>query len=430
MGLGFYFKAVPKIRTSSTRILKGIGAELPTILQAAPFHDWTSVTGDDSRLNASLHPAAEDLEFFLDDGDWLICSAKTSTCGPGYHAYLIGILDQLSQQLSLSWSPVEFDDIGDETEYFQNRSFEALQWQMLVWLRAVASNIGQYEDTTFSLNMPLSFGSIIDSNPGNCVTPLGYFTRQWLARIAQDENELRRVGGDFFPWWNQPCDALFWKRLALVNAWCNLPWTVPQNEDQADSYRMTLIAFDQARELSPELLLPEDEITELEQLLASQCNDPPRSSPRRIGYRRHLMRRSLPGGWLIELPGYYETFDEDEGSITVYWFADRTVRGSSFSIGKEGSQSPPAREVLDDMFAGETEGAEKIFDERNADPPGFGATNLVNENDEEYWQLRGFTARPGGLCMVTICFSSPDDTSWAVQTWRSLKPPVRSPHDS
>jgi hypothetical protein len=80
MGLGFYFKAVPKTRTSAARILKGISAELPAILKAAPFRDWTVLVGDDSQFKASLHPAAEDMGFFLDDGSCVLLPPAWDGC--------------------------------------------------------------------------------------------------------------------------------------------------------------------------------------------------------------------------------------------------------------------------------------------------------------------------------------------------------------
>ena len=46
-------------------------------------------------LDVTFHPAAEPVEFRLDEGEGLTASAKTSTVGPGYHAMLVELMETI-----------------------------------------------------------------------------------------------------------------------------------------------------------------------------------------------------------------------------------------------------------------------------------------------------------------------------------------------
>lgn len=413
MGLGLYLTSDNK----SHRILGRIEQELSTILESLPIADWTRLHAEKQQLAAILHPSAETVDFFLNEEGVLTCSAKTSTCGPGYHAFLLRLLEQLAEKTGIRW------DLGDETAYQADRSFANLQHEMLMWLRAVAGKLGEMEDTIWHVNMPIG-ETIADAQPGTCFTPLGPFDCQWLRQIAEDEELLTLAGSQFFPWWNDGFDPLFWKQLGMVECWCNLTWAPPVDEGRRQQYQRTLDAFQNARSLDKSIPLPKREIAEIEGLLEWDEDVPP-SPPDDsggIGYRRKRMQRLLPGPWTIELPGYYETMDEQDGETTVYWFGGRAIRGSSLSFEpKDPSQGTPDA-IINDLFEREELQAELEVDLRSASPPRFAWIEEASEDNDQYWMLRGFVARRNGFCHATLCFSDPEDRSWAIEAFRTVQP--------
>ena len=65
---------------------------------------------------------------------YALVSAKTSSAGPGYHAFFISCLDQIEKRLGLAWNWSEDERVGgeptDETCHALSRDFSALQSDM------------------------------------------------------------------------------------------------------------------------------------------------------------------------------------------------------------------------------------------------------------------------------------------------------------
>jgi hypothetical protein len=79
-------------------------------------------------LFVRLHPCAEPVEFIWKPDLSITASAKTSTVGPGYHAFLIELLQHLGRLLNLKW---EWDqDSADEANFAQSGNFAVLQQEM------------------------------------------------------------------------------------------------------------------------------------------------------------------------------------------------------------------------------------------------------------------------------------------------------------
>src|SRR4051812_24319455 len=57
----------------------------------------------DDRLLVRLHPSEESVEFFFEASGNFVCAAKTSTAGPGYHAFLLEWLENLGTACRLPW---------------------------------------------------------------------------------------------------------------------------------------------------------------------------------------------------------------------------------------------------------------------------------------------------------------------------------------
>src|SRR5262249_18486612 len=139
-------------------------------------------------------------------------SARTSGGGPGYHAWLIALVDRLKDALGLAWADAD----GDETGYAEHRDFARLQQEHLTWLRAVAEQTKDAEQA--AINMPLDFSVLGDHF---AATPRGFLDREGLL-----------VPERFFAWWSEGHTPAFWQGLAETLAWSVLPWHVPTEEER------------------------------------------------------------------------------------------------------------------------------------------------------------------------------------------------------
>src|SRR4051812_16390482 len=87
-----------------------------------------------------LHPCAEEVELSMPGPATLVASAKTSTAGPGYHAYLCDLLHRLGDDLGIAWDgPDDEAGTGDGTGYFYSGDRAALEAEMLLWFRSTAA---------------------------------------------------------------------------------------------------------------------------------------------------------------------------------------------------------------------------------------------------------------------------------------------------
>src|SRR5919106_5948224 len=110
-------------RRDPARVCAGLGRALQGAAQATdPI--WTAcvnVRQLDDRVLVSLHPAEEEVEF-LPDEKGPVVSARTVGAGPGYHQWLVQLLEKAGAACSVTWrSTGEANDSEflDETGYFE-----------------------------------------------------------------------------------------------------------------------------------------------------------------------------------------------------------------------------------------------------------------------------------------------------------------------
>jgi hypothetical protein len=370
-----------------------------------------------------IHPANQPIEFSVPSEGLLVCSARTSTGGPGYHAYVVGLLDKIAEECGLEWIWDEGEEFSDETGFATDRDYRALQDSMLEWLqglaRAVAEVDREEEHNSIAVTWPL--GRFHVASDHFAVTPLGPRSREWFEEIATSEiSQLDGKGLEFFPWWQREMDAAFWRNCGLVQAWMDIPWHAPQNNEERKLYEVVFECFDRATQLDPAIQLPREDIEEMRAILKRPKRDvtPPREGL--VGYRRNPVNMDLPGGWSITVPGYFHEDTEDDGRTSVFYFGNRTIHSSSFTMKlKEGEQESPA-EMLASLFTEERELAiEELSQTR--DHLHYAAVVLPPEKKgEKTFTLMGAACMPGSLGIVTICFPGESEKEWAVETWKSL----------
>ncbi len=347
-----------------------------------------------------------------------MCSAKTSTAGPGYHAFLVDWLAGLQAAQRFDWR-ADGEDEGDETDYWTHHDFQRVQEEMCHLLARICEVVNQKDDSGrcepggLMLGMPLGFPHIVGQ--ADAISNLGFWSRAWFDAVLAGSQPIE-AASRFFPWWNRDMDAEFWKRMGLVLSWVEVPWHAPADDDERQTCELALGCFSRARKLDPSIELPDDDVNELAQLLAGD-DEMQTPRPDGVGFYRREMTRALTGGWKLRLPGYYYANLEDDDTTQVYWWKGRTVRGSSFSFKRKDGAEGPATEILR-----EDEPADPTLtfaDERHAGRASV--ERKSSDEDGEYWLLSGRMVTEGSLCHVTICYDDDTDSNWAADCWRSLR---------
>lgn len=190
MGLGLYIEAPNERQRGAMEVAELCRESIEDELLA----DFASTTSESERAQLTLHPAEESI-FFERRDNRILCSAKTSSAGPGYHAYVVELLDRVGREHGLRWKwefAPDAEVSGDECEFFQRRDFALLQADMARHLRALARYLVDEQVEEASLSLPVGFFPV---QPGRLRTPLGPQDLSWAQQIAAaDDEELENFG--------------------------------------------------------------------------------------------------------------------------------------------------------------------------------------------------------------------------------------------
>jgi hypothetical protein len=371
---------------------------------------------NDEVLAVTLHPCAEPIEFTWKSKHTLQASTKTSTVGPGYHAHVIEILRHVGATLDLSWN-WETED-ADGTGFAQTGDFAALQSEMAqLWQFMAKIPLERHAqgNQRHMLNMPIGFPFVqIDAL---AITPLGPLSTECCQAVQSGDQEvLIEACRRYYVWWNQEPDAAFWRNTGLALMWCEVPWHVPIGDSA-----VSLLALDcmkRAIELDRNIDVPQEEMNELAALMAPNASSqPPRDEG--IGYRRREMSFALTGSWSFSLPGYYYQTEEDDGASVVFYFGDRTIRFSSFTVTSDSEAHPSRKEMLLSRDSANARG-EEIINLDDGPIQGWASIAAKTEDGEAFWMLQGEAACENSLGIITICYVDPADKVWAVKTFRGI----------
>ncbi len=344
MGLGFQTRASLRRKTAFGLFARVISPEevagaILGFTARTPLEPLAShIRLDTSGAHAfALHPAAESLSMEI-EGECVTVSAKTSNVGPGYHAFLVSLLDSVQAKLGLKW---EWGEDGDETSYAKHRNFETLQSEMARHFKALATVISNQMTergyTEMMMSMPIGSGIEIFEN--EILTPVGPITPAELRRWAMLEGlELARAAINYFPWWGQEFDGGFYRGLALNSMWMDMRWAKPLDDIEVRSVERTLAWCREAERLSAEPPISPSAVSELETLLQSpDAREFPLEDG--IGYRRRWRHVQLTGGWQLKAPASLEEALEDENSTVVLWNNILTIHASPVSARPKGESA-------------------------------------------------------------------------------------------
>ncbi len=388
----------------------------------------------EEELSIEVYPTAEHVYFSFDQKGLLVCSAKTSGGGPGYHASLVDKLDRLAKELGVQWIWDEGEDFMDETGYALHRDFRKLEHEMREFFIGFAGMIDKYfkeaESRNLCLNFPLNFRVNISSG---AASPLGLWDEAFFQEILSrkdDEAGLVSYAERFFPWWRQEKDALYWKNLGLSLFWMEVMWRPYFVNERLYRERATfaLKCFTRAKEMDPGVEVPEAEISELRELLKFdiETSTEPLPIPKtnRIGFFRLPQDKLLPGGWRAAVPGYFYEKLEKDNTTQVNWYGTKTIRSSSFTIDYDRSKPSPAEEVIEE----DRQKNEIIADIQKGKLVGVAYEKYIPEQESEdgqpYYFLSGVAGFEGKLCQITICYDDQSDQPWAIEVFKSLTHPA------
>jgi hypothetical protein len=265
----------------------------------------------DDGFGLIVHPAAEPVTFRLAGQD-LRVAATTSTAGPGYHAYLVDLLDRLVAVHGAKWrwrGPTTDDADGgddrDHTGYAVSRDFGALQRQMAQLHRAACRAIADSWSggQPRGVGMPRGFEPHYPDGTYAALTPTGPLTIDEVrARAAAETDEALVVAGaEHFPWWDEGFGSGFHAGVVRHAAWMAVPWTSANREDVGQIYDIVLDEVRKAAALGAEPLSA-DLVTELESLGRSR-RLPVLPAMEGVGYLRRLNWREAGNGWRVLAPG-------------------------------------------------------------------------------------------------------------------------------
>jgi len=431
MGLGFLIHAVPRSRGwlqpkpeadalwDETEAFFRREVCDPILARLMRF----SRPADGQSLRLQLHPAEEFVSF-----DWkgaqVQVRARTTSTGPGYHAWLCGLLErwagELKTNLVVNPNPQTDEDPYDETGYLLDHDFAGLRAEMLSWLQGVAkvfvNDMEGYQNLSFS--MPMEFRPQVPD--AFVLTQLGPRSRAWFAGLqdAAGNDALAPYGREHFCWWEEGMTAPFYAQLGRLLLWMDVPWRPAANTTESLVMDCALMAFDRARQLDPAIAIPEQELHELRYILGLPKDEAYVPAPNGIGYHRHPVDFSLPGQWTVELPGYYLNGSDNDGETTVLTYGNRTVRGTAWTIKSKDGEEPSAGEVL----IAPKEGKDVIPYEGGFQQ-GWAQIATPWETEQDQWVLTGHMAVRGRMCLLLVFFEREEDSDWAVSVWKSVSHP-------
>jgi hypothetical protein len=377
---------------------------------------------DSPAIFCKLHPGAEEVELSLIDPDHLVASASTSAVGPGYHIFLVSLLKDWARDFQASWQQPEDEsgEYGDEAGYFFSGDEQLVFSSMTEWLQNVATLFfnGTFDpnDTGIALSLPIDTHF---KSEQLAITPLGPRNREWMYQTSQDGAR----GKDFFAWWKPGLNAEYYLGRALTLMWTALRWRPPVNDAEENVLKTVASSLAQAYKLDPTLSYPWNEWGEILELLDAI---PPekdlvlakaKGNPV-IGYRRGEVTTTLTGGWRIQIPGSFSEFEFDQNNDLYALDPPREIWFTAF-----GRAAPLTDEKFELTKRQLKESKFDYLEEGDNHAATATISKKARETGEDYFIMNTLNVSPAAQAVCTFVFPAIEDKGWALETWRSIRPP-------
>jgi hypothetical protein len=351
-----------------------------------------------SEFGVQLLPIEENVEF-RQEGSSVIISARTSSVGPGYHAYLVQLLDEVIALRKYAGS--ETEEWFDETGYFTRRNFAQLQSEMNELFQAISRMVLEHSERhpdadsfLLSFQMEGLLSSLkADSFPGGinalALTPRGPRDKAFF--------DGKGAASDHYPWWEEGLTPASACGLAEALLWTEYPWREPRVERERAVEEVISALLSKAGQMGARLKIEFD----------SARHSTAAPAALGTGYRRHDSRRTITGSWSLIVPGYFLS-EFDDGTMSC-WFAGRHIYASSFSVSmKDGTRPDPFKDK-GMTISREIDGV--LYQ---------GRVDLHDSDGEVSWRLWGGAVDKDSLATITVIFENPQDRAWAEKVLFSL----------
>ena len=352
-------------------------------------------------LAATFHPAAADVLFRIEDGQ-IVMMAETVQAGPGYHAFIVGLVDYLSQNHQWVW---DLDNATkgffDGTGYYQSRDFPALQAALAGELGRMCQAVLEAESPDgvprhVALRLPFTLAS-----DHFAATSLGFRDRAFFAQPNPER---------FFPWWEEGLTAQTRKNLALCKMWDDIFWQPHDHDidrkDAKTGQRLIVLAREHGATFADD-----EGVDDIAALLRGEPSDIDGGGGR-IGYWRQDIWHEAPGGWVVPLPAFYRRAISEDGRLCELTYGDRMVhiRTLTRREARPLEWAGPPREGWPEVLRFETGQYRAVV----YSPP---------DDDGDTSQLWAaiFNSR-NGSAQINVVFRNKQDTVWAEKVLRSVRP--------
>ena len=377
---------------------------------------------DRPAIFCQLHPAAEEVEFTLLDAGHLVVSASTSSAGPGYHIFLASMLKDLGREFQASWQTPENEsgEYGDETGYFLSGDEQLAFDGMTTWLQRVAKLFfdGTLDPEDTGIALSLSPATYFESEQ-LAITPLGPRSREWMRRTAEDGAN----GRDFFAWWKPGLNAEYHLGRALNLMWTSVRWRPPVNEAEENVLKAAAGSLVEAYRLDASLSYPWAEWREILELASGDLPGGEilvghEGGHPTIGYRRGNVTVTLAGRWRIRVPGSFSDFELNPRNDLYALDPPREIWFTPFAL-----SAPQSAEQFESKVNKLRQSESTHFVEGNQYVATATVSKRTRKTGEEYFEMNTLNACPYAQAVLTLIYSQATDEDWAVETWKSLRPP-------
>lgn len=400
-------------------------------------------TGDGA-LEVRLHPAARPIRIEASDLGVVTVSAMTVPVGPGYHTFIVSLLERMGDEHEITWAPLatpssvaagrvavvaaaaDPESSIDPTGAFGSGDRRDAERGHLGWLRsaliAVRDARRQRADGLHLATPP----GVRFTFDGAVATVLGPRDDAWLERALADP----RVAADVWPWVADAMDARYLLNRALCLLWLDVRWRPPINADEIALDDEVLSLLRRAYPLEPGIAWPWREWREIFQLrgLPDQATrqlldrgagplvgGAPAEDDMPIGYRRRPVT-IIHEGWALEVPGSFTST-----RTTEEWAGGEAGRSITLA-GVETAQG--GQPMSADLFLRQVAGHLGHDAIEHDDGVVRGRARLASDPSSgiEVATVEGFSAVRGRGAAIRIEIDDPQDWKWALDTWRSLRP--------
>ena len=372
-----------------------------------------------------LHPGAEAVELSFRGPDQLVVSASTSGVGPGYHIFLVSLLKDFAREFETSWQRSEdgSGEYDDETGYFFSGDEQQVFAHMTRWLQSLAELFfdGRLNPTDTGIALSMSPNAHFESDQ-LAVTPLGPRDRKWMLETSQDGAR----GKDFFAWWTPGLNAEYYLGRALTLMWRAVRWRPAVSEAETEVLKTVATSLAKAYQLDPTLAYPWAEWGEILQLLGTDLPEKDEvlahaGGTPTMGYRRGKVTVALTGGWRIRVPGSFSEFDFDKDNNLFAVDPPREIWFTSFRL--------PAP-MPDEKFALTKQQLQESKCDYVEEGEQYAAaatlSKKVRETGEEYFLMNTVNVTPAAKSVCTFVYPKAEDKDWALEAWRSIRPPAKA----